>query len=154
MSGKSTDPNLRDLAQRLLDYEFKDVGPSYAGPDPILRVVDKLRSPLIALIGLVGFRTLFARALSLAKAKSPSLGALQVIRDGHLDNGCEEAFCVSFPAKFLSKEGIVIFVAELLGLLVAFIGEGLTLNLVRNSWPSLPDSHTEPRIVDDHDEAR
>jgi hypothetical protein len=40
-------------------------------------------------------------------------------------------------------EGSVVLVAQLLGLLVAFIGENLTLRLVREVWPK--------RFLDDFD---
>jgi len=35
-------------------------------------------------------------------------------------------------------EGSVVVFAQLLGLLVAFIGETLTLRMVREVWPKLP----------------
>jgi hypothetical protein len=35
-------------------------------------------------------------------------------------------------------EGRVVLLAQLLGLLVAFIGENLTLRLVREVWPKVP----------------
>jgi hypothetical protein len=35
-------------------------------------------------------------------------------------------------------EGSVILLSQLLGLLVAFIGEDLTLRLVREIWPKVP----------------
>jgi hypothetical protein len=34
-------------------------------------------------------------------------------------------------------EGSIVLVAQLLGLLVAFIGENLTVRLVREVWPKL-----------------
>jgi hypothetical protein len=42
----------------------------------------------------------------------------------------------------LSK-GSVVLVAQLLRLLVAFIGENLTLQLVREIWPKLSDNDLE-----------
>ena len=36
------------------------------------------------------------------------------------------------------SEGEVVLLAQLLGLLVAFIGEKLTLRLVREVWPQVP----------------
>ena len=36
------------------------------------------------------------------------------------------------------SEGGVVLLAQLLGLLVAFIGENLTLRLVREVWPKVP----------------
>jgi hypothetical protein len=35
-------------------------------------------------------------------------------------------------------DGRVVLLAQLLGLLVAFIGERLTLSLVREIWPRIP----------------
>ena len=35
-------------------------------------------------------------------------------------------------------EGGVVLIAQLLGLLVAFIGESLTVRLAREAWPKLP----------------
>jgi hypothetical protein len=43
------------------------------------------------------------------------------------------------PAQF--AEGRTVLLAQLLGLLVAFIGEGLTVRLVHEAWPDL--SHSE-----------
>ena len=40
------------------------------------------------------------------------------------------------PDKFF--EGRVVLLAQLLGLLVAFIGANLTLRLVREIWPKVP----------------
>ena len=37
--------------------------------------------------------------------------------------------------KDIAKEGGAILIAQLLGLLLTFIGEGLTLRLVQDVWP-------------------
>jgi hypothetical protein len=35
----------------------------------------------------------------------------------------------------MAKEGAALLIAQLLGLLLLFIGEGLTLRLVQEAWP-------------------
>ena len=42
-------------------------------------------------------------------------------------------------------EAGVVVVAQLLGLLVTFIGEPLTLRLVRDAWPDAPVDETDRR---------
>jgi len=86
------------------------------------------------LVGNAGFRTLLARALTLATAEIPWLRGVKVNADGALE-GWEEPYVQLGPDKFL--EGRVVLLAQLLGLLVAFIGESLTVRLVREVWPKL-----------------
>jgi hypothetical protein len=85
------------------------------------------------LMGNGGFRVLLARSLTLATAKSPSLQTVRVTDDGALvlDSGS-----IQLDAKKL-EEGSVILVAELFGLLNAFIGEELTVQFIREVWPRL-----------------
>jgi hypothetical protein len=85
-------------------------------------------------MGNTGFHTLLSRALDRAEADVPSLRALQVKADGSLarfDNPEVQA-----DPEELAK-GSVVLVAQLLGLLVAFIGETLALRIVYDVWPKL-----------------
>ena len=82
-------------------------------------------------MGEGGFRALLARALALAAAEVPWLRAVQVKADGTLA-GWEELPAQLDPDEYL--EGRVVLLAQLLGLLVAFIGEKLTLRLMREVW--------------------
>jgi len=89
-----------------------------------------MRPHLATLMGNGGYRALLARALALADVEVGWLQGVHVRTDGSLEmqEGLE-----ADPAKFL--EGRIVLVAQLLGLLVAFIGENLTLHLVRDIWP-------------------
>jgi hypothetical protein len=60
---------------------------------------------------------------------------VQVNEDGSLA-GLEAVRAQTDPAEFL--EGGVVLLSRLLGLLVAFIGENLTLRLLREAWPNVP----------------
>ena len=124
-------PTLREFAQQLLDYETPEGGS--ARIDAVLRVCEKLRHSLSALAGVAGFRVLLARALTLAKAEVPWLNAVQVNEEGVLV-GLEEV-----EPQLDNKEvaqGEVVLIAHLVGLLVGFVGEDLTVSLVREVWPA------------------
>ena len=125
-------PESQHLAQRLLTYEAVAGENSKAAESAAFRVCAKLRQPLITLAGVAGFRSLLSRALTLARAEAPSLSAVQVAADGSL-KGLDE------PEPQIGKEqardGGAILIAQLIGLLLTFIGEGLTLRLVQDVWP-------------------
>jgi hypothetical protein len=95
-------------------------------------VFEKLRTPLAMLMGHGGFRALFARALALARAEIPWLRGLHVNTDGALAWE-EELHPPLAPAEIL--EGRIVLLAQMLGLLVAFIGPGLTARLIGEIWP-------------------
>jgi hypothetical protein len=125
-------PSSRHLAQRLLAYEAVADENSEPTESAAFRVCAKLRRPLITLAGVAGFRSLLSRALTLARAEAPSLSAVQVAADGSLEGQNEFA---SQTDKEQARDGGAILVAQLIGLLLTFIGEGLTLRLVQDVWP-------------------
>jgi len=125
-------PVSRNLARRLLTYEAVAGENSEPAESAAFRVFEKLRMPLCSIAGVAGFRSLLSRALALARAEDPGLSAVQVGADGSL-KGLDELG----PQKDMdmSMERGAILIAQLLGLLLTFIGEGLTLRLVHNVWP-------------------
>jgi hypothetical protein len=128
----TTSPEIQDLARRLLAFEAAHENSSDGRVDVAVQVIEELRTHLIRLTGVDGFRSLLSRALTLAKARVPSLNMVQVSADGSL-----EGFDVierSQEAGAAVQAGIVL-VANLLELLVTFIGAPLTLRLVRDKWP-------------------
>jgi hypothetical protein len=125
-------PESRDLAQRLLDYEAVAGKNSEPTESAAFRVFAKLRRPLITLAGVAGFRSLLSRALTLAKAQAPSLSVVQVAADGSL-KGLDEL--ASQADKEQARNEGAILIAQLIGLLLTFIGEGLTLRMVQGVWP-------------------
>ena len=125
-------PVSRNVARRLLTYEAAAGKNSKSTESAAFRVCEKLRLPLCSLAGVAGFRSLLSRALALARAEAPSLSAVQVGADGSL-KGLDELG--PQKGKDKSKEGGAILIAQLLGLLLTFIGEGITLRLVQDVWP-------------------
>jgi hypothetical protein len=126
---------MRDFAERLIAYETKGNKSSKTKTAAIFLVGEKLRLHLTALMGKVGFRALLSRALVLANAEAPSLHAVHVKADGSF-GGLDELGGQVGPEKI--AEGSVVLLAQLLGLLVAFIGGSLTLRLVHEIWPKIP----------------
>ena len=123
---------ISSVVQRLIAAERNAKDSADTTGRAAFRICDKLRGPLSSLIGVAGFRSLFSRALSLAKGDIPWLGGLEIGLDGVL----------GFPAEMQNQvdgneaaQGGTALIGQLLGLLVTFIGEALTLRLVQNVWP-------------------
>jgi len=86
------------------------------------------------LAGSAGFYALASRALALARSEVPSLSAVGVGTDGNLEglSSIEPSIKVEQDRV---HEGGVILISRLLGLLFIFLGEALTLSLLREAWP-------------------
>jgi hypothetical protein len=125
-------PEMRNLAKRLIIYEATGSEASGTNSTPDFHVSEKLRQHLATFMGRTGFHTLLARALVLSRAEVPWLSEVRVKADGSLE-GVEDLHARLTPASFM--EGRVVLLAQLLGMLVAFIGENLTFRLVREIWP-------------------
>ena len=121
----------RDFAKRLIDCETNGNKSSAKTVGAAFLVIEKLRLHLTALMGNVGYRALLARALALAKAEVPCLHAMHVKADGSF-GGLDELGAQADRETF--AEGSVVLLAQLLGLLVVFIGGSLTLRLVCEMW--------------------
>jgi hypothetical protein len=147
VNGNTPSSKIRDYAQRLLNYEGAADIPSEAGTPALPRIFEALRRPLIALIGVNGFNVLLARALTLAKSEVPSLGLLQVKADGSLE-GFSEHFSSEKP------EAGVVLIAHLLGLLAAFIGEEMVLQILLGVWPDSALPNLVPSGESDYDPTR
>jgi hypothetical protein len=95
-------------------------------------VLAKLRSHLSRLVGVEGFQALLTRALALAKAEVGWLATVRVQANATLEGF--DAAAQQQPSEVVA-EGSAVLLAQLLGLLVTFIGEALTLRLVQDVWP-------------------
>ncbi len=125
---------MRDFAERLIAHEMQASRSSRTKIPAACLVSEKLRPHLATLIGNLGFRALLSRALALANADVPWLRAVHVNAEASFE-GLDELASQVDPGEMF--EGCTVLLAQLLGLLVAFIGEDLTLRLVREAWPKL-----------------
>ena len=135
----TTPPEMRDLAHRLLTYEAVAGKTSESKEAATLRVYEKLRQSLGVFAGSAGFQSLASRALALARSEAPSLSAARVSADGSLQGLGEFEPQIDIDkdraGEYPAGEGGIILIARLLGLLLIFLGEALTLSLLRNAWP-------------------
>lgn len=125
---------MRNFAERLIDYEARENSSSETKIPVAFPAVEKLRLQLATLMGSVGFNALLSRALALANSEVPWLRAVHVKADGSFEGFADLKAQVEPDDIYEIK---VVLLAQLLGLLVAFIGEDLTLRLVREAWPKL-----------------
>lgn len=129
---------LKEIARRLRAFEASAAGAGAAKNPTAFRVCDRLGSPLGKVLGTDGFRALLSRALTLSAAQVPWLGGLHVNSDGTVEGSETNEPKTKRDAAALAEAEIAV-VAELLGLLVTFIGPALTLRLLRDIWPKLDD---------------
>jgi hypothetical protein len=124
--------DVRELARRLILIEETRAPHPDGHAGGAGRVCEALRALLSRFMGVAAFRSLLSRALALARAEAPTLGAVRVAADGSLE-GLDEPGPGGDPGA--ADDGGLALVARLLGLLVVFIGPSLTLQLVRDGWP-------------------
>jgi hypothetical protein len=125
---------MRSIAERLIQYETPKKDAAETTDTATIAVTDRLRPHLATLMGKAGYRALLARALKLASAEVSWLRAVEVNAHGVFE-GFEPLRVRLTPAEF--HEGRVVLLAQLLGLLVAFIGPALTSRLMVETWPQL-----------------
>ena len=130
---------MRDLAHRLFAYEVVAGKTSEPVEFATLRVYEKLRQSLSAFAGVAAFESLAFRALTQAKSEAASLWAVQVAEGGSLQGLGEFEPQIDMDkdlsGEFPAGDGGIVLIARLLGLLLIFLGEALTLSLLRNEWP-------------------
>ena len=126
---------MRSIAGRLIAFETRENKFSGIKTPAAFLVCEKLRPQLTTLAGNGGFRALLSRAFAVANPEVPWLRTVQIKADGSLE-GLEELHAHLDRDELF--EGGVVLVAQLLGLLAAFIGENLTLRLLREVWPKVP----------------
>jgi hypothetical protein len=131
MNRNALSPIARATARQLFAYEAGAGESSGGNVAAAIRVFEKLRRPLSTLVGATGFRMLLGRALTLAKAQDPNLGAVRVQPDGSLEGLSE------LRPNENGQAGVAL-IAQLLSLLESFIGPELALRLVADEWPDLP----------------
>jgi hypothetical protein len=142
----TTPTTMRELAQRLLDYEAFAGQASEPAGSATLRVYEKLRQGLVEFAGVTGFQSLASRALALARIEAPGLNAVRVSSDGSLEGlreielrfDIDKVRAGEFPA---GEDGIVL-IAQLL---ILFLGEALTLSLLRVTWPGAAFDDCRPK---------
>ena len=125
-------PQTRELAKRLVASETRGEITPELKTAAAFYVCEKLRPYLVTLMGSTGFHALLYRALAVANAVDARLRTVHVEADGSL-----RGFEVAADAEEMAEVSVVL-VSQLLGLLVGFVGENLTVRMVRELWPKVP----------------
>jgi hypothetical protein len=128
-------PAVYDLARQIASFEAASTKTSNGYVNVTVLVCDKLRVHLTKLAGYDGFNSLLSRALTLAKHQAPELKDVEVQADGSLRGLDKMGEC--------GKETGTILVAQLLSLLITFIGAPLTMALLHDIWPEAPIDTTD-----------
>lgn len=126
---------IRNLAEWLLAHETPANGRADSNIEAAIRVCEKMRLRLSIFVEADGYRALMFRALMLAKTEFPWLSSMQITEDGGLKWPVSDKPQID-PEE--SARGGRALAAQLLGLLVVFIGETLTLRLANDIWPDAP----------------
>ena len=133
MNGTGVAAQTRNLAERLVIFEAASKYALEDDAEGTCRVCEKLRRPLVTLTGSAGFNSLLSRALILAQREAPALGAVEVKADGSMQG-----------FQGTAAEAAHVLVTYLLSLLITFIGETLTMRLIDDIWPDLPQRAVLP----------
>jgi hypothetical protein len=141
----SATPKIKELARRLVQSEASALPTGQ--PSAAFRVCDILRQQLSQSVGVAGFRSLLSRALVMSHGEARWLKAVHVAGNGSLE-GLEAAHA-HLPQDEIA-EGEILLVANLMELLVTFIGEELTLRLVAEAWRVSGLENVGPLERDDH----
>ncbi|MDQ6672620.1 MAG: hypothetical protein M3069_18085 [Chloroflexota bacterium] len=130
-------PAHADLAQWLLAHEIVGATDAPALADATERVFEKLSDRLSRLVSAAGSRALVSRSLYLARAEFPFL---EGVRAGTTAERCFEGLTERIQDVETSEagKGLLAVLVALLHLLIGFIGEDLTVRLVREVWPDIP----------------
>ena len=123
-----------ELAKQLLKHQNLRDKFNKIDIEPGLAAFEALQLYLCKLVGVVGFHALLSRALSQGKIRVSSLSVLRIKADGKLE-GIEKIFLGERTG------ALEVLLGHLLGLLVTFVGEGLTFQLLRDVWPDMPLEH-------------
>ena len=125
---------MQKIARLLIAEEVRLGESSATEAQAAIRVCQKVGGMLVSLAGARGSQSLLARALALGAREAAWLGGITIRDDGTLATTAEVELEIT---KKEAAVGGVILVTGLLNLLETFLGEAMTLRLVRQIWPGV-----------------
>lgn len=121
---------MRDLAKRLV--VASRAAHDAAGEPHVheaVAVCEILQKSISKFAGADGFKALMRRAMALARVETPALQSVK------LGDNCQMEGLDELATAPGGADAAAVLTAHMLELLVTFIGEPLTLRLVREGWP-------------------
>ena len=97
------------------------------------RVYDKLAGQLAPLLGLAGVQSLFARSAKLARAATSSLAEVAAAND----TATKLRACLQTLEPATASAAAAVVFGIFLDLIVTFIGDRLTVQVLRGAWPAI-----------------
>jgi hypothetical protein len=135
------------LARRLVEHEAGGRMEATALAEATERACVRLQDRLVPLVGPDGFRIMLTNAIDITRSEHSFLQAIDARAE--LD-GCfvnlAEAVKGRLPEEALAA--VTRLLAEFIGLLGSFVGDALTLRLVRGAWPEIAWEKTGPTRAD------
>ena len=128
-------PAQLDRARRLLAREAAAATAEASPLTAASRVYDKLHARLTLLLGDAGVQALFVRSAKLAEGDLARFAALSVLEGSQK---LRERLQARDPA--LDSESAEILFGHFLSVISTFIGERLTIQLLRNEWPLIDET--------------
>lgn len=139
MTAPSTRPD--DVARALVMHETGGSNDPDVVADAVEGICRYVASELEGMLGSGGVRSLMTRALHLARREHPSLESVTMSPGPVIGfTGLTEAMASRNPTAVAAGTSVL---AQLLGLLVALLGEDLGLQPVRKFWPHVAPSVRE-----------
>lgn len=135
-------PTLRIFAVSLIGHEALMNSFPLAKIPTAFPVTERMRPVVANYVGKSGYHALIFRALVMARDEVPWLCDVKIAADGSLYNFDELS---DRQDSADAAAGSEVLLARLFELLVAFIGEILTLRLVQELWPSALDDPEFPQ---------
>lgn len=133
---RTATPQLRDLARRLFAREAEKHNRPSDAAETMEQVCIRLLQRLNPLIGAGGFHALLTRALHLAKAEFSWLSVVKIEQHpGCSFKGLRES--IEGRETTAANDGFSAMTANIIWLLVTFLGEDLIFGLVDEAWPGI-----------------
>ena len=129
-----------ERATRLLASEGAPWSSSEECAAAAWRVYEKLNARLSPLLGSAGVQALFVRSAKLAQAEFPSLAEIAKPEGLTRLGPCLQALDLT-----LAAEAAAALFGTFLELMTTFIGERLTVLVLRSAWPEIEE--TAPREI-------
>jgi hypothetical protein len=131
--------NIAELARAIVERETGAATTAVATAQGIQDVFRRLYTLLAAVVGELGFDALMTRALHLSRARNAELAACDAtLAPGAVCEGL--AAMVERVGEDVARRWAVALLGEILALHCDFIGEDLTLRLLRRVWPEPVDA--------------
>jgi len=124
------------LARRLLEHEVAGRLEPAALAEATERACVRLHERLVPLIGPDGFRIMLANAVEITRSEHSFLQAIDTRAEL---NGCFTHLAEAVKGR-RTEEALTAMaglLGEFIGLFGSFVGEALTLRLVRQTWPEI-----------------